>query len=355
MNRPTRLLALADVDAEFARIVDELTRRGFLAGGLGSAVALGLAACGPSGPSGDPSSGTPGPWSYTDDIGRTVRLDRAPKRIAVLSDLLASTLWSQGLRTIVAAPLYGGDEYLFAAGGVTAADRARMLPTSGSDGPDPEKLAKAAPDLVIVNTDSADAGAVAAVPALGKVAPWIAFNAQSASFEKIMASGARLLHAVGTEEVDLSAKDGYDAQAQRLRAALVAKPGLRIGFVFNADKDGVQIMSATQYPCTLTLGALGADLMKISGPNQYFQQFSWENVADLPLDLVVNTVGDGGAPDKSDYPWNQPTWQQMPAVRAGQYLNSGENWFVYNYATFTALLADLTDAVTTATAGIGPR
>ena len=49
-------LVPVEVDREFLGIVDELTRRGFLAGGLGAAGLLGLAACGASGDHPDGSS-----------------------------------------------------------------------------------------------------------------------------------------------------------------------------------------------------------------------------------------------------------------------------------------------------------
>ncbi|WP_432838592.1 ABC transporter substrate-binding protein [Dactylosporangium sp. CA-092794] len=346
---PTRDTGL---DQRFAAIVDELTRRGLLAGALGTAALAGLPACGGSDPA--PARGG-GSWSFTDDLGRTVRLDRAPRRIVALNDLLAATLWSQGLHTIVGAPLYTGNAYILDAGGVSAAERARMTPVSGTAGPDPEKVAKAAPDLMVTIADSVENSLVTAIPALAKIAPWIGINAQSAGFEAIMASGARLLGALDVEEADLSAKADYDTQAARLRSALAAKPGLRIGFVFTADANGIELMGAEQWPCLLTLGGLGANLAKISGSDPYFQQVSWENVADLPLDLVVYTEGEGGQPDVRQRPWNQPTWQWMPAIKNGQYLNSGQNWYVYNYATFAGLLRDLADAVGKAVPGIGPR
>ena len=56
--------------AEWAAIVDELTRRGLLAGGLGTAALLGLAACGSGGHPTAASSA--GPWTYTDDLGQRV-------------------------------------------------------------------------------------------------------------------------------------------------------------------------------------------------------------------------------------------------------------------------------------------
>jgi iron complex transport system substrate-binding protein len=342
-------LTLERPDPLVPAIIDDVTRREFIIGGTATAALL-AAGCGSDSPAAETHQSTPSGWSFTDAIGRTVTLDHTPKRIVVLSDLLAATLWSQGLRTIVGAPLYDPDAQMFQPAGLTASDQGTMIAIGGADGPDTERVAKAAPELIITNSDSLENTPATAFPALANLAPWIAFNAQSARFEDIMDAGARLLHALEVEETDLSAKSAYDEQATLLQAAMAAKPGLRFGVVFDASAEGLSMMSATMYPCTLTLGALGAELLQTSGSNPYFEQFSWENVADLPVDFIINTVGDPGTPNTDELPWSQPTWQQMPAVRTGQYLNSGEDWFIYNYGTFTKLLSELTTAVDNATA-----
>ena len=59
------------VDHEFARIVDELTRRGFLAGTL-SATVLGVGACASDQSAPSAANSSPGGWSFTDDRGKVV-------------------------------------------------------------------------------------------------------------------------------------------------------------------------------------------------------------------------------------------------------------------------------------------
>lgn len=72
-----------DIDAEFARIVDELTRRGLFTGGLGAAALLGLGACGQdrSAPAGSgPSAGS---RSVRHKYG-TTDVPADPKRVVAL-------------------------------------------------------------------------------------------------------------------------------------------------------------------------------------------------------------------------------------------------------------------------------
>ncbi len=82
----TQALLHPDTDAEFARIVDELTRRGFLAGGLGTAAVLGLAGCGNgTAPVAAPTTRvvktTKGPVTVPADPQRVVCLDSYSSQI----------------------------------------------------------------------------------------------------------------------------------------------------------------------------------------------------------------------------------------------------------------------------------
>ena len=317
---------------------------------VGTATLAGLSACGSR--NGDGASKGGGPWAFTDDLGRTVHLDHAPRRIAVLNDPLAATLWSQGLHGIVATQNTNDD--IYDAAGVPEATRTSFV-TLGQD-TRLEALAAAKPDLIIDNAARAQDSTIHEKPQIADIAPWIAINGQSASFEAIMGSGARLLSSLGITETDLAAKADYERQATRLKQALAAKPGLRIGVFLGAESSDIYLMGAGQWPALLTLKALGADLAPISGDNEYYQTISWENVGALPLDLVIDTdAKEGVTPSPTALPWREATWRQMPAIKAGQYLTTGDALFAYNYATFARLLGELITVVERSKPGIGPR
>jgi iron complex transport system substrate-binding protein len=82
----------------------DLSRRRLLAGGVAVVAAATLAACGSSdsgGATAAEGSATPsaGPWSYTDDLGQTVTLDKTPVRIAAYGDAGAA-LWHFGVTPV---------------------------------------------------------------------------------------------------------------------------------------------------------------------------------------------------------------------------------------------------------------
>jgi len=82
------------VDEQFRRIADELTRRGFLTSGLGSAALLGLAACGSSGHGhGDGSS------SHTrrvSSVNGAITVPGQPKRVVSLDSFTMGAMFDLG-------------------------------------------------------------------------------------------------------------------------------------------------------------------------------------------------------------------------------------------------------------------
>jgi len=93
------------MDAEFARIVSELTRRGFLAGGLGSAALLGLAACSSSG-----SSPAPAATRTVSSVHGTVSVPAAPRRVVSLDSFTMGALYDLGLDPV--GVYSAGEEYV---------------------------------------------------------------------------------------------------------------------------------------------------------------------------------------------------------------------------------------------------
>jgi len=132
-----------DVDAEFARIVDELTRRGFLTGAAGTAALFGLAACGSPA---NPTDSSAGAATRTIDTPRgPVQVPVHPKRVVFISNLamycgfdLGVTAIGSTLKADAAVPA----RY--------AAQFAKAKPVGTPDSsPDFEAIAALHPDLII--------------------------------------------------------------------------------------------------------------------------------------------------------------------------------------------------------------
>jgi iron complex transport system substrate-binding protein len=132
-------------DAEFAAIVDELSRRGFLAGGLGTAALLGLAACGSSGggAAGSPSSAAPSTRQVTTAKG-PVTVPADPKRVVSIQPSATATLYDVGVASV---GVYDeGSQYI----SPRYRTKWAAAPKIGSGGEiDVEKVAALDPDLII--------------------------------------------------------------------------------------------------------------------------------------------------------------------------------------------------------------
>ena len=140
-------------DAQFAEIVDSLTRRGFLGGVVGAATLAGLSACsaGDQAPSPSPSAAT----RIVDSAKGKIEVPADPRRIVVLAPQPRDTLYDLGITPV---GVYDeGSEY------ISPRYRTKMGQSTtigtGSDGLALEKIATLQPDLIIgvdyeYNTDS---------------------------------------------------------------------------------------------------------------------------------------------------------------------------------------------------------
>lgn len=338
-----------DTDAEFLRIVDELTRRGFLAGGIGAAAALGLAACTADGSSAPAPSG--GPWSFTDDHGKTVRLPSRPQRVAFLCDTVAAELWAAGVRPVASTFDTGG--VLQAVGMTTGGVR---IIGSGLEGElNLEALAAAKPDLLIdaLFTYTADGTTTTVLqtvrdqPRLAEIAPVVALDVQR-DVEAVIGSADRLAAALGVPgSADAAAKARYDRATAAVRAAATKNPGVRVGFVFMTGDTGVNLTSATEnaYPHMQTLRGLGVTLPAVKGDSQLY---GWETVPDLPVDLIV-WADTGHRP-----PTDNPAWRVTPAVKADQlWVPTPLSLYSYGWDVFADFFTELAARIAAARAGIG--
>src|SRR5690349_15373176 len=85
------------------RRTPDSTRRKILAGAVALATAALLAACGSDSSDAPAAAGSAapssGPWSWTDDLGETVELEKTPVRIAAYGDA-AAALWNFGVTPV---------------------------------------------------------------------------------------------------------------------------------------------------------------------------------------------------------------------------------------------------------------
>lgn len=341
------------------------TRRRFL-GGLGTTVVAagltaGLAACGSDGDkpaagasSGSASSGaaptasaSAAGWSYTDDRGKTVHLDRKPTRIALLTDTVTSALWAAGTRPVAA---YSSDKDTETSVGLDI-PKQHIIQLGTTDFQFKlEELVAAKPDL-LVDAVQADGTlqTISTTPKAGDLAPVVGLNVYQ-PVDAIIGSADKLTSAIGFPLADAAAKADYLSAVARLREAVRSRPGVRVAFVFDMGTDKIGVMNPATWSVLKTLKSLGVTLVQIPNTkaNQYSMGVSWENVPQIPADLLV-----WGVPDP--LPTN-PLWAKTPAVHAGQLWNPTKSyWYSYSWAVYADLFGDLADRISAAKAGVGPK
>ncbi|WP_019874302.1 ABC transporter substrate-binding protein [Sporichthya polymorpha] len=342
-----------------------INRRTFL---TGSASLLLLAACAdddddlasPSAsvPQEEPSASasavpSDGPWRYTDDLGQLIELEKRPERIVAYSSA-AAVLWDLGIEVVgTLGPVQNADgSALKVAGRI---DVSRITDT-GAEETDLEKLAALDPDIIVLQrnaeaidyypiTESQEADA-------RKIAPFVAVWAYGTDAETVVRSYERLAEALGA---DLNAPDRQaertrlvDAQAN-LKSTLEGKSGLKVMFV-SAYEDQLYVAKTADYPDLKTFQALGMDIVDPGGSEPYYEALSWENANKFPADLIF--VDDRSAALQPDVlERDQPTWANLPAVKAGQ-IGAWNGEAVFSPRGFADAIEELTTVVAGADAAV---
>jgi iron complex transport system substrate-binding protein len=117
-----------------------------------------------------------------------------------------------------------------------------------------------------------------------------------------------------TASLVTDARKAFDDATAKAKEAIAAKPELTVvGISREADK--VWITNADQAPDLGYWKSLGANLVDHGGkPTEYFTEISYEQLDNYSADIIYDDSR-GGVVSEAD---NQPTWQALPAVKAGQ-------------------------------------
>jgi iron complex transport system substrate-binding protein len=323
-----------------------ISRRRLIGGSAALGALLGLPGC--------DSGSTPAPaaepgWSFTDARGVTVQLPRRPERVVAYAGV-AAVLWDYGVRPV---GIFGPQRREDGSPDSTVGDVDLASVRSAGEGYDTldyEALAVLAPDLIVTGMSGDKAMWVIADDAVDRVtgiAPLVALEGYGVPAEQLVAgyeAFARLLGA-DTETPELrSARERLDQAGTAARAAIAAKPNLRV-LVTYAEPEGLSIARPSQFPDLLSFRALGLDLVEPEDGEQYYETLSWEQAGRYPADLVLHdTRAFSLQPDQlAAY----PTWAALPAVRAGQV----GRWSAearLSAQGFAAVLEDLAATVTAA-------
>ncbi|MFD3840762.1 ABC transporter substrate-binding protein [Streptomyces sp. NPDC058642] len=334
-----------------------LTRRGILAAGGALGLGAVLAACGDDdAKNGGSDSETTaakksGPWTFKDDRGTEVKLDKIPANIVAFTGV-AAALYDYG---ITVKGVFGPTKTTDGKADVQAGDMdISKVEILGNvwDQFNVEKYAALAPD-VLITTMFDDAGTLWYVPAasadkIAKLAPSVGISVYDRQITEPLQRVWELAESLGADMTAASvtgAKKKFEAAATRLRAAAKAKPEIKV-LAGSASQD-IFYVSGTNLSIDLEyFKALGVNFVeppekaKAKGGGWY-ESLSWENVDKYKADIIM--MDDRSATiQPADI--TEATWKKLPAVKAGQVVSRSPEP-ILSYDKVTPLLETLAEAL----------
>ncbi|AGS69751.1 ABC transporter substrate-binding protein [Streptomyces collinus] len=332
------------------------TRRGLLAAGGALGLGAALAACGDGkGKDGDSgkaaTSGESGPWSFKDDRGTTVRLDKAPANIVAFTGV-AAALHDYGVQVKgVFGPTRTGDGKPDVQAGDMDISKVTVLGNTWGQF-SIEKYAALAPD-VLVSTMFDDAGTLWYVPdeskkKIAQLAPSVGISVYDRQLTRPLQRLWDLAESLGADMKSAkvtAAKKRFEEAAARLRAAAKAKPGIRV--MAGSASDQLFYVSGTDLSVDLEyFKALGVNFVEPpeSAKKQgggWYESLSWENVDKYQADIIMMDDRTS-AIQPADI--TKATWKKLPAVKAGQVIARSPEP-ILSYDKCVPLLTGLAEAL----------
>ncbi|AOW87131.1 MULTISPECIES: ABC transporter substrate-binding protein [Streptomyces] len=333
------------------------TRRGILAAGGALGLGAVLAACGDDGGGGSGGSGggtgaaKSGPWSFKDDRGTSVKLDRVPTGIVAFTGV-AAALFDYGVQVEgVFGPTTTKDGKPDVQAGDLDVDKVTVLGNEWGK-LNVEKYASLSPELLVTTTFD-DAGTLWSVPEeskdkVAKLAPSVAVSVFDRQLTQPLQRMWELAESLGADmkaKKVTDAKAAFDKAAARLRAAAKARPEIRV-LAGSASAD-LFYVSGTNLSVDLEyFKALGVNFVEPSeeakkATGGWFENLSWENVDKYPADVIIM---DDRASTIQPADITEGTWKKLPAVKAGQVIARSPEP-ILSYDKCTPLLDNLAEAI----------
>ncbi|MBB5868354.1 iron complex transport system substrate-binding protein [Allocatelliglobosispora scoriae] len=307
------------------RINANVSRRGLLLGAGAMAAAGLLAACGddtePTTASSPAKPKPTGPWSFTDDRGKTISLPAYPQRL-VCQTGPAAALWDYGIASVgLFGPQTrpdGGRELE-----TGSLDLAKLTAIGGAEWGDfnLEQYAALTPDLLVTTVFDDQLWYVPeeSLDKIGKIAPIAALQVESKNLPDVLARFLDLAVSLGVDresELVKKAKGDFDKASEDLRGVLAAKPGLKV-LAVSATKDEIYFAKPKDVTDLDYFGTLGMGLVQPGGPDDYWEVASWEKADRYPADLIIYDARGYEALPLAEAR-KVPTFQKLPAVQADQ-------------------------------------
>ncbi|MEV5727472.1 MULTISPECIES: ABC transporter substrate-binding protein [Streptomyces] len=333
-----------------------LTRRGILAAGGALGLGAVLAACGDEDTKSGGSDATgaakaSGPWTFKDDRGTTVKLDKVPTGIVAFTGV-AAALHDYGIQVKgVFGPTKTQDGKPDVQAGDMDISKVEILGNVWGQF-NVEKYAALAPE-VLITTMFDDAGTLWYVPEeskdkIAKLAPSVAVSVYDRQLTQPLERMWALAESLGadlTAEKAVTAKKEFEAAAERLRKAAKARPEIKV--MAGSASAELFYVSGTNLSIDLEyFKALGVNFIEPSEKAKaqgggWFEALSWENVDKYGADIIMM---DDRAQALQPTAITEATWKKLPAVKAGQVIPRSPEP-ILSYGKCTPLLTNLAEAI----------
>ncbi|MEU6179664.1 ABC transporter substrate-binding protein [Streptomyces coeruleorubidus] len=334
------------------------SRRGILA--AGGALGLGalVTACGSEdstdGGSDSKASAKSGPWSFKDDRGKNVQLDKVPANIVAFTGV-AAALYDYGVSVKgVFGPTKTQDGKPDVQAGDMDISKVTILGNTW-DQFNVEKYAALAPE-VLISTMFDSAGTLWYVPEaskdkIAKLAPSVGISVYDRQLTAPLQRMWELAESLGGDMKAAKvtdAKKRFEEASERLRKAAKAHPDIKV--MAGSASQELFYVSGTNLSVDLEyFKALGVNFVeppekaKAEGGG-WFESLSWENVDKYAADIIMMD-------DRSSaiQPANitEATWKKLPAVKAGQVISRSAEP-ILSYDKCVPLVENLAKAIESA-------
>ncbi|MEG3628770.1 ABC transporter substrate-binding protein [Streptomyces poriticola] len=333
-----------------------LTRRGILAAGGALGLGAVLTACGDDdakngGSDKETAAAKSGPWSFKDDRGTTVELDKVPTDLVAFTGV-AAALWDYGVQVKgVFGPTTTKDGKPDVQAGDMDVSKVTVLGNEWGK-LNVEKYAALSPELLITTTFDT-AGTLWSVPEeskdkIAQLAPSVAVSVFDRQLTQPLQRMWELAESLGADMKAgkaVQAKKDFEAAAERLRKAAKARPEIKV--LAGSASDQLFYVSGTNFSVDLEyFKALGVNFVEPSeeakkATGGWFESLSWENVDKYPADVIIM---DDRSSTIQPAEITEGTWKQLPAVKAGQVIPRSPEP-ILSYDKCTPLLTNLAEAI----------
>jgi iron complex transport system substrate-binding protein len=288
------------------------------------AVGLGalLTACGAGGSDATDSAGSGGPFRFTDDRGKTVRADGTPGRIVAFVGT-AAALHDYGVEVsgVFGPTVTTSGDADVQAGDLEVGDLTVLGNAWGEF--DLERYGELRPDLLI--STMYEQQALWYVPDESKdkildLAPSIGLQVAKVTLTEPLERHAELAEALGadlTAKQVTEARKRFDAAVETLRTVAGQKKDLRVMAASGAP-DLFYVSTPDPSADLRFFAELGVNFVRPDKVDAqgYFESLSWEQAGKYEADLII--LDNRSSALQPDAMRAKPTWNAMPAVKAGQ-------------------------------------